>query len=71
MRQTKKQELSPDLRARLVDAQERFPKGWKDGKTLDAMVAETSAVALEVASSLVQARLLVIGSFLWRLSLNR
>jgi hypothetical protein len=55
MRQTKTQQLTPELRSKLVEAlEERFPPGWEKGKSLDEMVAETSSAALEVASALVQ-----------------
>lgn len=54
MRQTKQQELSPELKARLKEAlAERFPPGWGKGKTLDARVFETSKAALELAATLV------------------
>ena len=54
MRQTKQQELSPELKSRLREAlAERFPPGWGRGKSLDAMVSETSRAALELAASLV------------------
>ncbi len=54
MRQTKRNELSPELMARLKDAlAERFPPGWGKGKTLDEMVSETSRAALELAATLV------------------
>ena len=59
MRQQKKRELSPELRAKLKDAlAEHFPPGWGKGKTLDQMVHETSRAALELAASLTEAELL-------------
>ncbi len=55
MRQTRKRELSPELKSQLREAlAERFPPGWGRGKTLDQMVAETSAAALELAATLVE-----------------
>jgi len=57
MQRRKRSELTPELKARLVEAlEERFPPGWEKGKTLDQMVAETSTAALEIAAGLVQKR---------------
>ncbi len=51
MRQAKRQVLSPELKGLVLEAlEERFPRGWEVGKTLDEMVAETSAAGLELAA---------------------
>ncbi len=58
MRQSKENELSQELKAQVRKAlAERFPTGWGRGKTLDEMVGESSAAALEFAASLVQEEL--------------
>ena len=55
MRQAKKRELSPELKSQLREAlAERFQPGWGRGKSLDQMVAETSAAALELAATVVE-----------------